>query len=79
MQEVLLSEYHRDCRGSLCVPPPQKVHAEVRGGHRLFCPITLCHIPLRQGLSLNLQLGWWPASPSNPSASTLIPSFSGCC
>lgn len=25
-------------------------------------PITLCLIPLKQGLSLNLELGWWPAS-----------------
>lgn len=24
---------------------------------------------LRQGLSLNLELGWWPASPHDPSVS----------
>ena len=26
--------------------------------------------PVRQGLSLNLELGWWPASPSDPPVST---------
>lgn len=26
--------------------------------------LPLCLIPLRQGPSMNLELGWWPESPS---------------
>jgi hypothetical protein len=33
-------------------------------------PPLSCHLtPLRQGLPLNLELGWQPSSPSNPSVS----------
>lgn len=30
------------------------------------CSITLCHIPLRRGLSLNLELGWQRTNLGNP-------------
>lgn len=35
----------------------------------MFCSITLFPTSLRQGFSLKLKLGWWPASLSNPPAS----------
>jgi hypothetical protein len=35
------------------------------------CPVlTLCLLPLRQGLSPSLELGWQPGIPRNPLAST---------
>lgn len=39
------------------------------GGHLVCCPIILCLITLKQGLSLNLELGLWPENPSNLSVS----------
>ena len=52
-------------------------HMEVRGGYLLSCSMTLWHIPLRQGLSLNLGLGWQPA-PWLQSVQVAIPGlFSG--
>lgn len=47
-----------------CVPRP--LYADTRGGHQLVyhCSIALHLIPLRQGLSLNLDLHWHPASHS---------------
>lgn len=52
-------------------------YAETRGGCQVFSPITICFIFLRQDLSLNLELGWPPEIPSNPSVSTLynMPAF----
>ena len=44
---------------------------DYKGGHLLFCSIILHLIPLRQGRSLNLKLGWWPPSPSDPPVSAL--------
>lgn len=41
-----------------------------RGDHRLSFSTPLHLIPLRQALPLNLELGWWPPSPSEPPAST---------
>lgn len=41
------------------------------GGHWLYCFI-ICIPALWQGPSLHLDLGWWPAGPSNPPVSTLI-------
>lgn len=43
---------------------------EARGGPWVFCSVTPCLIPLRQGLSLKPEAGWWPASFSNPPNST---------
>lgn len=34
------------------------------GRCQVFCSATSCLIPLRPGLSLNLEQGWWPANPS---------------
>lgn len=39
---------------------------EVKGGHQVSSSITLRLIPLRQDLSLDLELGWQPASPCDP-------------
>lgn len=36
------------------------------GEARVSCAISLCFIPLRQGLSPNLEGGWWLASLSDP-------------
>lgn len=38
---------------------------EVRGGVWMSCSITLYFIPLSHGLSLNMELYWWPASCHN--------------
>lgn len=35
-------------------------------GHQLSWPITLYHIPVRQGLSLNLKQGFWPRKSQSP-------------
>lgn len=39
---------------------------KARGECLLSYSITLSFVPLRQSLSLNLELGQWPAIPSNP-------------
>lgn len=31
-----------------------------------YCVVTVCIIPLRQGLPLSLELGWHPANHSDP-------------
>jgi hypothetical protein len=36
-----------------------------KGEYRVPCFAVLCHIPLIRGLSLNLELGWQSANPSN--------------
>lgn len=36
----------------------------------MFHPITFGLTPLRQGPSLDLELGWWPSSPRDPPVST---------
>jgi hypothetical protein len=36
---------------------------EARRGHEVSCSIFLCFPPLRLGLSLKLELSWWPATP----------------
>lgn len=46
------------------------VLVEVRRACWVFCPIILHLISLIQGLSLNLELGWWLASSSYPYVST---------
>lgn len=33
------------------------------GEHKVSCSIVPCLVPLRQVFSLNLEVGWWPASP----------------
>lgn len=50
------------CVCVMCAP----IHVEARGRHQVSCSIALCLIPFRPSLSLNLELGWWPASPSIP-------------
>lgn len=45
------------------------MHAGAREEHEVSCSITLCLIPLRQGSSLILELGKWPASPGDPATS----------
>lgn len=40
-----------------------------RRQHGMSHPISLCFTPLRWNRSLNLQLNWWPANPSNSPAS----------
>ena len=40
-----------------------------------YLKFSSCHIPLRQGISVALELGWWPANPSNPPVS--IPQRTG--
>lgn len=42
------------------------VCTEAWGWHLVSCSSTLSLISLKQSLSLNLKVGWWPASPSNP-------------
>lgn len=41
------------------------LHMETTGRHCVLCSVILCLSPLRQGLSLYLELGWQPASPSD--------------
>ena len=40
-------------------------------GLQMSCTIVLYFICLRQGLLLNLELGWWPEGFTNPPASSL--------
>lgn len=52
---------------------------EATGG-RVCSSIPLHFIPLRQGLSVNLEfavsmLGWWPASPRDPLVSKTLSNF----
>lgn len=42
------------------------VHTEARERHGMSNSITFYLLPLSQGLSMKLALGWWPVSPSNP-------------
>jgi hypothetical protein len=53
-----------ECIPGICTCTCVSVHLKVRGGCGLSCSIIL--IPLGHGLSRNLELGWWPASSSNP-------------
>lgn len=39
-------------------------HADARRGHRLSCSFTLGFVPVRQGLSLSLELLKWPINPA---------------
>ena len=39
---------------------------EVRRGYQVFCSITLCLVPLRQSVSLNLELGRGAACIASP-------------
>jgi hypothetical protein len=48
------------------------MYEEVRG-HWVSYPVTLCPDPLRQGISLNLDLGWHSASLRGPLVSALTP------
>lgn len=43
-----------------------RTHAEARGGHLVFCSMSVCIFALKQALSLNLELGWQPENPNNP-------------
>ena len=55
-----------------------QVCAHVYGSQKkldVFLYVTLCLIPLRQGLSLILKVGWWPASPSDFPASPHSPAL----
>lgn len=45
----------------LCVQVYMHLCTQTRGGHQM-ASLTLHIIPLRKGLSLNLELGWQPAS-----------------
>lgn len=49
----------------VCTYVPAYIPVEAGGEHQLSCSVVLCLIALRQCLSLNLKLGWWPASSSN--------------
>lgn len=42
------------------------------GGPQVSHSITCLSTPLRQGLLLKLELGWWPADPSNPPVFPLV-------
>lgn len=44
------------------------MYAEVRGGHHVPCSVVY-HIPMRQGLSLILELGWQTINSSDPPVS----------
>lgn len=46
-------------------------YVEAKGDYRDFCPVSLHLIPLRQGISLNLEVGKWIARDSDPSVSPL--------
>lgn len=52
--------------------PIHSMFTGVTGVFQGSCPIPLHHIPSRQSFSLNLKLGWQPASPSNV---LLVPSM----
>lgn len=41
---------------------PMHGHKETKGGWIRSCALTFCSIPLRQGLSLSLELSWHPAN-----------------
>lgn len=43
----------------VCAAVPVPMHAEARGQHQLSCPVrALSVLPLRQDLSVNVELGW---------------------
>lgn len=46
---------------------------EARGGCQLSCSTIPCLIPLKQGLSRKLGLGWWPIGHNNPLVSAPQP------
>lgn len=48
----------------LCMCPC--ICEEVRRGHQVFRSVALCLVPLRQSVSLNLELGWCSASIASP-------------
>lgn len=50
----------------VCVGLCAYAHTEARGRCQMPCVVMLHLIPLRQGLSLKLELGWQPASLSDP-------------
>lgn len=60
----------------VCTGVHDHVCALSRGGHPVSCSIILHLILLREGLSLNLELGWLPTIPSSPTTSLLFPSLS---
>lgn len=41
-------------------------YTDIGGGAWVSCSVTLCFIPMRQGLFMNLGLGWWLTSSSDP-------------
>lgn len=49
--------------------PAEARRAQHTCGHLGSCSIRLCLTLLRQFLSLKSELGWWPASPSDPPVS----------
>lgn len=52
------------------------VHTEARERHGMSDSINFYLIPLSWGgLSMNLALGWWPVSPSNPPVSLFPHSY----
>lgn len=48
------------------------VCVEAKGRLPVSYSVMLHLIPLRQGLSLNLGLGWWPGSPQSPPPSPVL-------
>lgn len=57
------------CCVCICMQGHTLMHAGAGEGHRVSLSVTVYLIPLRQGFSLILELGEWPASPSDPATS----------
>lgn len=61
----------KDCVWSVCMPGSCD-GGEVKGPHYMSYTIAPHLSPSRQSLSLNLGLGWWPASPRDALVSSLL-------
>jgi hypothetical protein len=63
------------CVGLICISEYASelcTHMEARGGCHVSCSSSLYHIPLRQGLSLNLELSWQSTMPLSLLPSALV-------
>lgn len=56
----------------VCMCPCADIGGKVKGPHCMSCSIIPYLSPLRQSLSLNLELGWRPTSIRDPTVSTML-------